>query len=232
MGSLVPRTIAIGDIHGCLLAFDRLLQAVRPAADDTMVTLGDYVDRGPKSAATIDRLIALAGETHLVPLMGNHDRMLLDAVRHPALEPEWLACGGTATLASYDVDEPAQIPGGHIDFLRRCRSYFESETHFFVHANYLPKLPLAEQTQETLYWLSLRDYVPGLHVSGKTAVVGHTPQKEILILPHLVAIDTGCVYGGWLSALDMDSGHVWQTNQSGQLRETKLTWGSGGCSGR
>jgi serine/threonine protein phosphatase 1 len=218
----VPRTIAIGDIHGCLLALERLLQAVGTSPDDTIVTLGDYVDRGPDSAGTIERLIALVGEVRLVPLLGNHDQMLLDAYRHPAVERDWLACGGVATLASYGVDQPARIPAAHIGFLRGCRSFLELENQFFVHANYLPKLPLADQTEETLYWLSLRDRVPGPHISGRMAIVGHTPQADILNLGHLVGIDTGCVYGGWLSALDVDSGHVWQTNQSGQLREAQV----------
>ena len=164
--------------------------------------------------------------------MGNHDQMLLDAVRHPAIEADWRVCGGTATLDSYGVDQPALIPGEHIDFLGRLRSYFETETHLFVHANYQKKLPLAAQAQETLYWLSLRESVPGPHVSGKVAVVAHTPQKEILVLPHLVAIDTGCVYGGWLTALDVDSGQAWQTNQSGDLRELQIALPTAGQTGR
>jgi serine/threonine protein phosphatase 1 len=228
----VPRTIAIGDIHGCRAAFDRLLEAVAPAADDTLVTLGDYVDRGPDSKGTVERLMALAGEVQLVPLAGNHDQMLLDAHRHPALEADWRVCGGTATLESYGVELPADLPAEHVEFLRHCRSFYEQPARFFVHANYLARLPLAKQTQETLYWLSLRESVPRPHVSGRMAIVGHTPQKEILNLGHLVGIDTGCVYGGWLTALDVDSGHVWQTNQEGELRESDLVLrGSGKTEG-
>ena len=71
----------------------------------------------------------------------------------------------------------------------------------------------------TLYWCSLRDYIPPTpHCSGKVAIVGHTPQSEVLDLGHLKCLDTGCCYGGWLTALDVDSGHVWQVNERGELR--------------
>jgi serine/threonine protein phosphatase 1 len=72
-----------------------------------------------------------------------------------------------------------------------------------------------------LRWRSLREHQPGPHVSGKIAVVGHTAQKdgEILDLGHLVCIDT-YVYGdGWLTALDVQSGQVWQVGQEGRPRE-------------
>ena len=46
---MAPRTIAIGDIHGCSKALHALLAEIEPARDDVIVTLGDYVDRGPDS---------------------------------------------------------------------------------------------------------------------------------------------------------------------------------------
>src|SRR5438128_342790 len=75
------RTIAVGDVHGCKAALDALLAAIEPEPADTLVTLGDYVDRGPDSRGVLDRLIGLAGRCRLVPLMGNHEEALLDALR-------------------------------------------------------------------------------------------------------------------------------------------------------
>jgi hypothetical protein len=46
---MIPRTIAIGDIHGCSAALDALIDAIRPRPEDTIVTLGDYINRGPDS---------------------------------------------------------------------------------------------------------------------------------------------------------------------------------------
>ena len=68
------RLIAIGDIHGCLAALLSILDAIKPTGEDTIVTLGDYIDRGPDSRGVIDCLIQIAiFDCHLVPLLGNHD---------------------------------------------------------------------------------------------------------------------------------------------------------------
>ena len=77
--SMPGRTIAIGDIHGCSTALAALLQAIDPQPDDTIITLGDYVDRGIDSKGVLDQLIALADRCRLVPLLGNHDEMMLHA---------------------------------------------------------------------------------------------------------------------------------------------------------
>src|SRR5829696_6973508 len=139
------RTIAIGDIHGCSAAFDALLDAIRPRPEDTIVTLGDYIDRGPDSRGVLDRLIDLGRRCRLVPLLGNHDEMLLD-VRSGKYPIDWLLdIGGTATLASYGPGRDlALIPDAHYEFLERCQETHETETHIFVHANFLPELPMSE----------------------------------------------------------------------------------------
>ena len=70
------RLLAIGDIHGCLPALETVLAAVSPRPNDTLVLLGDYVDRGPQSRGVIERLLALKEQCCLVPLLGNHDEMM------------------------------------------------------------------------------------------------------------------------------------------------------------
>jgi len=229
---MAARTIAIGDIHGCSRALDALLEAIEPQALDVIITLGDYVNRGPDSRGVLDRLITLDRECKLVPLLGNHDEMLLKllmdakAGRFHTLS-SWLRMGGDATLASYGApsskimsDDLARIPAEHALLLERCRAYYETATHIFVHANYDPVLPMNEQPFELLCWESLRDAVPGPHNSGKTVIAGHSSQKngEILDLGYLVCIDTYCYGGGWLTALDVHTLEVWQTNLQGQLR--------------
>ena len=97
----MPRTIAIGDIHGCLDALNALLDAIQPTRDDTIVTVGDYVDRGPDSKGVLERLLQLEQTTNLVPLMGNHEEMLI-AVLERQMEPySWLNHGGVETMDSY-----------------------------------------------------------------------------------------------------------------------------------
>ncbi len=218
----MPRTIAIGDIHGCSTSLSAILEAIDPQPDDTIVTLGDVVDRGLDTRGVLDRLIALRKRCWLVPIRGNHDQMLLDELDEPGMSlGMWLNCGGLATLQSYgDVDNPRMLPPEHVAFLRGSRMVFESEAYFFVHANYRPEVSLSRQRPAILMWESLRDHVPGPHVSGKTAVVGHTSQKggEILDLGHLMCIDTYCYGGGWLTALDVGSGQVWQADERGRMR--------------
>ena len=90
------RTLAIGDIHGCLTALKTLLDFVAPAADDRLIALGDYVDRGPDSRGVLDFLIALHAGGRLVALRGNHDEMMADArIRPKATAPcGWPAAAG------------------------------------------------------------------------------------------------------------------------------------------
>jgi serine/threonine protein phosphatase 1 len=213
------RFIAIGDIHGCSVALARLLEAIEPQPADTIITLGDYVDRGIDSKGVLDQLIALADRCRLVPILGNHDEMMLHARDGRSDFQFWMNCGGIAALDSYGSSGRLDlIPRSHFRFLENCVPFFETDSHFFVHANYKPDLPLDRQDDHTLRWLSLRDYIPGPHCSGKTAVLGHTPQPEILNLGHLICLDTGCYMGGWLTALDVTNGQVWQLDERGRVR--------------
>jgi serine/threonine protein phosphatase 1 len=227
------RTIAIGDIHGCAAALAALLDAIAPGPQDTLVLLGDLIDRGPDSRGVLDRLLAVSGRCRLVPLLGNHEEMLLDALRDSAAIKRWLTLGGVATLRSYGWSRGGPrrrladvFPDRHRQFLSACRPYYETDTHLFVHAGYLPELPLDEQPGEVLRWrvTDPRTAVP--HRSGKVAVVGHTPQRsgEVLDLGPLVCIDTNCIRGGWLTALDVGTSQVWQADRYGRLRTN-----SGGC---
>ena len=221
----VGRLIAIGDIHGCLPALETLLAAIRPQPVDTLVLLGDYVDRGPQSRGVIERLLGLQQQCRLVPLLGNHDEMMLAVYDgRKELYVDWLLFGGNATLESYGTLQVDKVPAAHIEFLRSCRLFYESDHHFYVHGNYRAELPLLVQPTETLLWESLKVRQPGPHCSGKTAIVGHTSQKsgEILDLGYLKCIDTRCYGEGWLTALDVESGQVWQADKNGGMRDSGL----------
>jgi serine/threonine protein phosphatase 1 len=227
----MSRTIAIGDIQGCSQALAALLSAVRPEAPDTVVTLGDVIDRGPDSSCVVAQLIELAGHCRLVPLLGNHEELMLDALRDDACWERWLRCGGDTALRSYgcrpDTSRAgaiARIPEAHRQFLGSFLPYYETDTHLFLHAGYEPELPLAEQPGLVLRWRVTSAQTARPHCSGRIAVVGHTPQRsgEVLNLGFLLAIDTNCVRGGWLTALDTGSGSFWQADRAGKLRTGKL----------
>src|SRR5262245_50312650 len=99
------RTLAIGDIHGCLSALDALLDEVDPQHGDLVVALGDYVDRGPDSKGVLDRLIALEARCRCVALRGNHDVMMMAGREDREQFREWLNYGGKQTLESYRLKE-------------------------------------------------------------------------------------------------------------------------------
>lgn len=218
--TIPARTIAIGDVHGCSAALDAILAAIDPRQGDTLITMGDYINRGPDSRGVIERLLRLRSACRLVPLLGNHEEVLLQScLSHDP--SSLLDMGGAATLASYGPRAQLRdIPSAHVSFLNHCLTYWETTTHLFVHANYNPKLPMAKQLREILLWESLRDTVPDPHCSGKTVITGHTSQKrgEILDLGYLKCIDTFCYGGGWLTALDVATGQTWQASRDGRMR--------------
>lgn len=216
---MTSRTIAIGDIHGCALALEALIEAIAPTRKDVIVPLGDYVDRGPDSSGVIDLLIKLVERCHVVPLLGNHEAMLIESHVSRDCFDFWQRCGGGETLASYG-GSLSRIPPMHLAFFQGCHRFYETDSHFMVHANYDPILPLDEQPDRLLLWEHVVYTLPPRHQSGKTAIVGHTPQSsgEILDLDHLIGIDTYCVGGGWLTALEINTGQVWQADREGRLR--------------
>lgn len=220
----MPRTIAIGDIHGCAVALSRLLQEVAPEKSDTIVGIGDYVDRGLDSNGVIEILIGLMTECHLVPLIGNHELMMFTGMRNRQDFDFWVNHGGSQTLASYG-GKTENIPQHHMTFLSHCLKFYETDSHLFLHANYVPEIPLRQQPDQVIFWEHINDPIPRPHRSGKTAVVGHTPQLDgdVRNFGHLQIIDTFCYGDGWLSALDVDTGKVWQTNNLGDFRESVLS---------
>ena len=194
----------------------QLLKQIDPGPTDTIVTLGDYVDRGPNTNGVLNTLIELSTRCRLIPILGNHDEMMMRAESDPKSFQNWLMIGGQVALNSYGPGlQTEAIPIEHFDFLRTCRPYFETETHLFLHANYFPDVPISQTKNHTLRWLSLRDHIPSrAHCSGKIVIVGHTPQSQVLDLDYLIGIDTGCAMGGRLTALDVDTKQSWSSTEN------------------
>jgi serine/threonine protein phosphatase 1 len=218
------RLLAIGDIHGCYRALMALVKAVKLTPEDALITLGDYVNRGPDSSSVVDWLIHRSKNGLLIPLRGNHEIMMLRARDNNEAFANWIAVGGKETLASYsplgDQGRLADVPDSHWDFLENhLRDYYETDRHIFVHANLYPDLPLPEQPEFMLFWEQLDEWTPP-HISGKTMICGHTSQRsgKPLNMGHAVCIDTAACKGGWLSCLELETNFYWQANEAGEVR--------------
>src|SRR5260370_40994849 len=101
------RVFAFGDIHGCPDELGALLKAIDLGADDTVIFIGDYVDRGPSARDAIDILIDLKSR-HLntVFLKGNHEDMMLAFIGMPRHHGEsFLFNAGPARQPSYGIDD-------------------------------------------------------------------------------------------------------------------------------
>ena len=226
------RTIIIGDIHGCRSELERLLDRLAPTQDETLVFLGDYVDRGPDSPGVIARLLQLRAERpDTVFLRGNHDEMLLSFLRlvehGHGYAYLYTANGGVSTLEQYgcppmavswcmhtgaipDGDTLAELracfPAEHLDFLSSTQLYYKTDELLCVHAGVLPGVPLEQQGADVLLWVR-EEFILGPNELPQTIVYGHTPTHDRGFEPRWdcdnrkVGIDTGCVYGGYLTAL-------------------------------
>lgn len=226
------RLFAIGDVHGCADELAALLAAIRPSAGDTLVFLGDYVDRGPASRDVVDRLIDLRSspDLALVFLKGNHEDMFLSWLGEQGSHGDaFLLNGGRATLASYGIEPQRsgadlrdRLPAAHLDFLRGLALYDLRPPLLFVHAGIAPLRPLEMQDPEDLLWIR-EEFVRNRHLLPHAVVFGHTPQRDVLWhLPFKIGLDTGCVYGNRLSCLEFSESRLWQVERRSRAVRSRL----------
>jgi len=146
-------TYVIPDTHGrCDLLDDALaeIDARSRGTADTIITIGDYVDKGPQSKQVIDRLLSGVG-CSFVALKGNHDAMMVEGLRDATKTDSWLANGGDAALASYGGDAAA-VPPAHIAWLDQLRLLHVDAHRIYVHAGLDSEVPLDRQSETTLLW--------------------------------------------------------------------------------
>lgn len=203
------RIYAIGDIHGCASRLETLLDRLDiDARNDRLVFVGDYIDRGPDSKDVVDIILDLMERIdQVVCLLGNHEQMFLDYYLHER-EPEmFLANGGYHTLTSYGFqrsrqDRSFRMPDRHLRFYESLPAFYETDDHIFVHAGLRPGIPLREQTLYDLIWMRY-EFIRSSFDFGKRVVFGHTPFSVPLVAPNKIGIDTGAVYGGSLTCLEL-----------------------------
>ena len=208
------RAYVIGDIHGCLdglTALHRMIAndlTARATGSAVLIHLGDYIDHGPDSAGVIGLLAAgppVAGLAQ-VDLLGDHERMLLDALAGDrAAATDWLWAGGKAALTSWSLDPelpreawPTSLPADHITWLRRLSLMHQEGSYLFVHAGIRPGVALTEQVKDDL--LTIRQpFLSAEQDFGAVVVHGHAGTPSVSISPNRIGLDTGAGMGGMLS---------------------------------
>lgn len=217
------RIFAIGDIHGCpdevLYLLSHLEVNEGLSEEDTVVFLGDYIDRGPNSKEVVDVLIQCRLRyPKTLFLKGNHEDMLLDFLGFGGrLGQAFLYNGGLETILSYGLsvfDPPQKIieslPEDHLRFYRELNSIVMSGDFLFVHAGLHPLRDLTAQNDGDIFWIR-DDFILNAHPFQKTVLFGHTPHSEVYAhLPYKVGIDTGLVFGNKLTCMELPSGLVYQ----------------------
>jgi serine/threonine protein phosphatase 1 len=203
-------TIAIGDVHGNRLALEDVLHAIRGGlgADDTVVFLGDYVDRGPDSKWCIDAILEFeAGvPASVVPLCGNHEDWMIRTRMDPTDHSWLLGMEGLITVRSYSVEAAELIlsaadgesalyeggvalpyrafwdavPAAHLEFFGRLRTYHETDDCVCVHAGVNPKVAkVADQSRDALIWGRRSQSFPDGYEGAKVLVYGHRNNAEL-----------------------------------------------------
>jgi len=203
---------AVGDIHGENGKLGKLLELLPfEPGRDRLVFLGDYINRGPDSNAVIATLVELKKRVpDAVFLKGNHEEVLLRYAREG--EPEDLRLlrrmGVEATLASYGdapaakLRELAFMPPEHRDFLESLELYLRVDPYLFVHAGLPPGREPWECPPDSLLTcggLFLGEPSP----KGVVVVFGHTASKTPILAEGKIGVDTGAVYGGPLTAVEL-----------------------------
>lgn len=172
------RTYVIADLHG---RYDLLIAAlneiVRRDKGGTIITLGDYIDRGPDSRFVIQHLTSLRRKPrdgwHVICLKGNHEQMMVDTLRTPLNSNWWLGNGGDATLSSYN----GHVSENDLSWIAALPSLYFDRHRVYVHAGVDPMTPLEEQQDDILLWKRYPNDEDIGH--GKRHVVhGHTPRPH------------------------------------------------------
>ena len=226
------RAYAVGDIHGRLDLLDCLLAKIeadiqgRPPSENIIVFLGDLIDRGPDSAAVVERLRTYdSPDAATVFLSGNHEEVMLRILAGEigGLLADWLQFGGAECVASYGLDSVAlsemteaaalrsiraKVPRTHHDFLASFADTFRFGDYLFVHAGIRPGLDIAKQAQSDLRWIR-EPFLDDTNDHGFVVVHGHTISSKVEERPNRIGLDTGAYRTGVLTALGVEGNERW-----------------------
>ncbi len=227
------RVIAIGDIHGGLKALIQVLNKVGVKDEDTLIFVGDYVDGWGESAQVIQFLIALSQNINCVFIKGNHDVWCEDWLRENKVNPTWYMHGGKETMESYEGFSK-EMKTEHLNFFENMPLYYiDDEQRLFIHAGFTSMHGVTKEVfkasfyfDRTLWEMALTmdnrirkdsEFYPNRLKHYKEIYIGHTPtihfKSEVpMNAINVWNIDTGAAFTGKLSAIDINSKEIFQSD--------------------
>jgi serine/threonine protein phosphatase 1 len=199
----MSRTVVVGDIHGCYGELLDLMDRVGPADGDRVISVGDLVTKGPSNVAVVDFFRASKNRSAII---GNHERVLLQKFR-----------GNHVKLETHHAEVIAEFGdrfGEYMEWVAALPPYVDLRDSLVVHAGLRPGRSLAEQDIEDL--TEIRQVVIGdkqipwfdAYNGNQTVIFGHWVFTEPLVKRNAIGIDTGCVYGGRLTACVLPERHL------------------------
>jgi serine/threonine protein phosphatase 1 len=201
----------IPDIHGCNKTFRKLVnEMIKLKEDDLLITLGDYIDRGPDSKGVLDFLIELKEKTNLVGLIGNHEEFMMLSLNDKNVEKEWNNNGGIATKISF---ENGIIPDKYYEFISNLSIHGRMDNYIFVHAGLDFTLDdIMKTDSDTKLWVRMGTVIPE-KLNGKILITGHTIVDLITIQKNIenkiwIDLDNGCFQGASNQCIANNTGNL------------------------
>lgn len=245
------KTFVIGDVHGRCAQLLKLLEMLpRDESSDTLVFLGDLIDRGPDAPGCVAYVLELfrGNPEHVTCLRGNHEQMLLDFIE--GTSNVWITpvTGGELTFEQYagqtlvinsemDIEEARhtienKIPREHLEFFRERPFYHEDEYALYVHAGLDHGKHPSETSPQSLLWSRDMDFYKNYR--GKPCLFGHTPtpflplrgrvgRHGIYIFHSAIGIDTGYNHSSPLSCLSLPDFTLYQSFADGREETHQIT---------
>lgn len=228
------RILAIGDIHGGLKALKQLLERAEVRNDDTLIFIGDYVDGWSESAQVVQFIIELSKKQSCICIKGNHDLWCEDWLRSGTILDVWYAHGGKETIESYQhfSEEEKQR---HLHFFEDMLPfYIDHDNRLFVHAGFTSMHGVEREVNKNSFYfdrtlwemaLAMKDELdknsmryPKRLQHYMEIFIGHTPtinfnSYQPMQAANIWNIDTGAAFYGMLSAIDVNSKEIFQSEK-------------------
>lgn len=215
------KQFVIGDIHGSYMELVDLINKVNPDLyRDQIIFLGDYIDRGFHSYHVIQLLIGIQkeyGKDHVILLRGNHEQMAIDNIKR-----NYRGSSNGYDKTVLDFERNGDSIDNYIGFFNSLPYYYEDKNFIFVHGGIRPGVSMKNQIDDDLLWIR-EEFFQSSITFDKRIIFGHTPTKfingqwEPFIKDDRIGIDTGCVYGGGLTGIEINEGKIVKIHKNEKL---------------